>query len=220
MMHLLAFALAAAQTASAGQTGVTSAAGETVKGQPVTFDLSGFRLGMSESDVERVMRERGMKVVRRLRTKTFEDVVRGLVNVRGGHLTMEGGSVLDSAELDDGKGGRVMLRLLAWPDGARVREVTYLPPAGTDAAPWRSLLVGRFGEPSRDSGAIGSEGLHAVWCGQANCSGEGGRFRLVADVNVRGGSIALAQPEGTAQRLSALVEQEAAKAPSGHAPAP
>ncbi|MCD2323049.1 hypothetical protein LQ953_03355 [Sphingomonas sp. IC-56] len=134
MIHLMAFALAAAQVPAAGQTGVTSAAPQTTKGSPATFDLAGFRLGMSEADVEQVIRERRLTVRRRTRATTFEDRVRDLVNVRGGRLPLKGGSVLDNADLDDGKGGRISIRMLGWPDGARIRNVTYLPPAGTTPA--------------------------------------------------------------------------------------
>lgn len=211
MMHLMALALVAAQASSAGQTGVTSSAPATTKGSPATFDLAGFRLGMSEADIERVIRERGMTVRRRTRATTFEDRVRGLVNVRGGRMALKGGSVLDNADLDDGKGGRVAIRMTGWPDGARIRSVSYIVPAGTEPAAWQTLLTGKYGPPSRDSGRINGEGLHASWCGQAACLGEGGTFRLVADVSARGGQIVLSQPEGTAQRLNALVEQEAAR---------
>lgn len=220
MMHLMALALAAAQSTAPIRTGVTLAAPVTTKGQPATFDLAGFRLGMSEAEVEQVLQTRGMTVRRRARGTTFEDNVRGLVNVRGGRLPLKGEKVLESAEFDDGKGGKVMLRMLPWPDGARVRSVAYLPPAGTDPAAWRTLLVERFGVPARDSDRINGEGLRAAWCGQASCSGEGTRFRLDATVNAQGGEIVLAQPEGTAQTLGKAVEDEATRrAPSG-VPAP
>jgi len=221
-MHMtltMTLALAAAQVSAAGQTGVTSPAPGTVKSSPATFDLAGFRLGMSEADMDRVIRERGMAVRRRTRGTTFEDKVRGLINVRGGRSTPRGGSVLDSADLDDGKGGRIMIHMLAWPDGARIRSVTYLVPAGTEPAVWKTLLSDRYGVPSRDSGTIDAEGLHASWCGQAACLGEGGRFRLVASVGARGGTVSLSQPEGTAQRATALVEQEATRRGPGGTPA-
>jgi hypothetical protein len=112
-----------------------------------------------------------------------------------------------------------MIRMFGWPDGARIRGITYLVPAGTDPAAWRTLLVGKYGPPSRDSGSIDGEGLHARWCGQAACLGEGGVFRLSADVDARGGTITLSQPEGTARRVSELVEQEASKRGPRGAPA-
>ena len=92
-------------------------------------------------------------------------------------------------------------------------------PAGTDPAAWRTLLIGKYGLPSKDSGSIDDEGLHARWCGQASCLGEGGVFRLSADVDAGGGTIALSQPEGTAQRLTALIEQEASRRTPSSAPA-
>jgi hypothetical protein len=211
MMHVLALVLLAAQPASAGQIGVAAVAAQTMKGNPATFDLAGFRLGMTEAEVERNLKERGLTVRRRTRVDTFEDRVRKLVNLRGGRLPLKGGSILDNADLVDGSGGKIMIRMFGWPDGARVRGVTYLPPIGTDPGAWRSLLVGKYGAPARDSGSIDGEGLHARWCGQAACLGEGGVFRLVADVGSRGGQIVLSQPEGTAAKVTALIEQEASR---------
>lgn len=211
MTMMTALALAAAEVSAVSQTGVTTPAPATVKGSPATFDLAGFRLGMSEAEAERVLKERGMTVRRRTRAITFEDRVRQAVNLRGGRLPLKGGSILDNADIDDGKGGRIMIRMFGWPDGARIRSITYLVPVGTDPAAWRTQLLAKYGPPSRDSGSIDGEGLHARWCGQAACLGEGGVFRLSADVNARGGTIALSQPEGTASRVSGLVEEEAAK---------
>ncbi|MBJ6122520.1 hypothetical protein [Sphingomonas mollis] len=219
MTTMTALALAAAQLSAVGQTGVTTPAPATVKGSPATFDLAGFRLGMSEAEAERVLKERGMTVRRRTRAITFEDRVRQAVNLRGGRLPLKGGSVLNNADIDDGKGGRIMIRMLGWPDGARVRSITYIVRAGTEPAAWRTLLVGKYGPPSRDSGTIDGEGLHARWCGQAACLGEGGVFRLYADVNARGGTIALSQPEGTSSVVSDLVEREASKRGLGGKPA-
>jgi hypothetical protein len=68
-----------------------------------------------------------------------------------------------------------------WLDGARVRSVFYLPFTSTEPASWRPLLVGRFGVAARDSNRTSGEGLHAIWCEQNACSGEGGGFSLVAD---------------------------------------
>jgi len=211
MLYLISLALAAAQPAAPFQIGVTAPALQTSVGNPATFDLGGFRLGMSEADVEAVMKARGMKVQRAMRVTTFEDNVRGLVNVRGGQLAMRGGSVLGEADLNDGKGGRVMLRFLAWPDGARVRSIAYLPPAGTDPTGWRSLLTGKYGPAASDSVSVDSNELHARWCGRARCVGVFGAFALSADVGPDGGVIALSQPDGTGDRLKVLVEAEAAR---------
>lgn len=211
MIDLMAIVLLAAQPSAAGQIGVDAVATQTTKGMPASFDLAGFRLGMTETDVEKVLKDRGMTVRRRTRVDTFEDRVRKAVNLRGGRLPLKGGSVLDNADIDDGKGGRISIYMFGWPDGARVRGIAYRVPAGTEPAAWRTLLVGKYGLPSKDSDSIDGENLHAGWCGQAACLGEGGVFRLSADVNGRGGTITLSQPEGTARRVTALVEQEAAK---------
>ncbi len=210
MLHAMTLVLATAVQVSGAQPGVDAIAPRTVKGSPATFDLAGFRLGMTEADAEQVVRRRGMTVRRRTRARTFEDRVREVVTLRGGKLPPRGGSVLDDADLEDGTGGRIIIRLLAWPDGARIRSVTYLPPAGTPADAWRSRLVERFGPPSRDSGSIDEDGLHARWCGQALCLGEGSVFRLTADVGPRGGQIVLSQPEGTSRKVTVLVEEAAA----------
>lgn len=209
MLHLIALALAGVQPPATAQVGVGLAASSTIIGQPATFDLAGFRLGMREADVQQILRARGMMVRRRTRTKTFEDNVRSLVNVRGGNLQMKGGDVLDEIELDDGNGGRVMLRMLSWPDGAHVRSVAYLPPAGTTPQAWRDLLSKRFGPPSRDSDVIDSAGLHASWCGRAACSGDDGVFRLGVNVDASGGEILLVQPVATAERLKKMIEDDA-----------
>lgn len=219
MMQLMALALAAAQPAAAGQIGVDAVATQTTKGRPATFDLAGFRLGMTEAEAERVLKDRGLTVRRRTRAETFEDRVRKLVNLRGGQLPMKGGGVLDNADLDDGEGGRISIRMFGWPDGARIRGITYVVPAGTDPAAWRTLLVGKYGAPSRDGDSVDGEGLHARWCGQTACLGEGGVFRLSADVSVRGGTIALSQPEGTARQVTTLIEREAERRNTGGTPA-
>ncbi len=104
-----------------------------------------------------------------------------------------------------------MIYMLGWPDGARVRGVAYLPPVGTDPSAWRSLLVGKYGAPSRDSDSMDGDGLHAQWCGQAACLGEGGLFRLGADVGMRGSQIVLSQSEGTAAKVTVLIEQDASR---------
>ncbi|WP_128082067.1 hypothetical protein [Sphingomonas sp. Ant20] len=218
MTHTMALVLAAALAAATGQVGVNTVAPQTVKGVPATFDLGGFRLGMTEEEAQRVLKARGMTVRRSSRTDTFDDRVRKLVNMRGGRRPLRGDSVLDSADIDDGRGGRIMIRMLGWPEGARIRGVTYLPPAGTDPAKWRSLLADKYGMHSKDSGAVDGDGLHARWCGQAACLGEGSVFRLGADVGPLGGQITLAQPDGTSQRVTTLVEQEALRQGKRSAP--
>lgn len=219
MKHVMALVLAAAQPAAVGQVGVDAVATQTTKGAPATFDLAGFRLGMTEAEAERVLKEREMTVRRRTRTDTFEDRVRKTANLRGGRLPLRGGNVLDSADIDDGKGGKVMISMLVWPEGARVRGITYLPSAGTDPSAWRSLLIGKYGPPARDSDMVDGDGLHARWCGRAACLGEGGVFRLRADVGSRGGQITLSQPDGTVGKVTALIDQEASKRGSGGKPA-
>ena len=78
-----------------------------------------------------------------------------------------------------------MIRTLGLPECARVRDGTYLPPVRTDSSAWRSLLVGKYGLPARDSDSI---------------PGEGGLFRLGACVGSRGGQIVIPQPNGAAAK--------------------
>ena len=80
MKHVMALVLAAVQPTAAGRIGLDAVAGQTTKGVPATFDLAGFRLGMTEAEAEQVLKTRGMTVTRRSRTNTFEDRVRKLVN--------------------------------------------------------------------------------------------------------------------------------------------
>lgn len=111
-----------------------------------------------------------------------------------------------------------MIRMLAWPDGARIASIAYLSPAGTEPGAWKRLLVGKYGAYSSDTGQVDGEGLHLRWCGRAACIGEGGLFRLVADAGARGGQITLSQPEGTSGRLTELVGADAARRGTRGAP--
>lgn len=210
MSLLAALVIAAAQAAAPEQSGIDRPAPRTVLGSPATYDLAGFRLGMSEADIDQILRQRKMTVVRSLRTKSFESQVRDLVNLRGGRLPPGGDAVLDNVEVNDGRGGRVMIRMLAWPAGARIRSIAYLPPAGTSTTTWHDLLVARYGPSSRDSVSSAAQPLHLVWCGQQSCGGAVEPFQMVADVDSAGGQIVLTQPEGSARLLATLIENAAA----------
>lgn len=209
MLHIIALALAAAPAVNISEVGVTRAASVTEQNKPATFELAGFRLGMSEAEVEGVVKSRGLKVKRALRVTGFEDQVRGLIRARDGRAPETGGSVLGEVEFDDMKGGRVLLKLLAWPDAARISAITYLPPRGTDAHEWRRLLSQKYGPAADSGGSIDSEGLHARWCGHASCSGAFAAFVLSADVGQDGGSVQLRQPDGTNSRRTKLIEAQA-----------
>lgn len=216
-MLMMILAATAVQPAVAADTGLTVAAAATTQGVPRTFDLAGFRLGMSEQEVENVIRSRGLKVRNATRVTDFEQQVRSIVNMRGGHVQMTRGSVLGEADLDDGKGGRVLLRMFTWPDGARVRSVSYQVPAGTDAAEWKRLLTDKYGAAGNGGRRIGSGKLTAQWCGRTSSCLDA--FRLSADVGATGGSIDLEQPDGSGQRLQSLVEAEASKRTKAGRPA-
>lgn len=146
-MHLMAFALVAAPAATVRQIGLDTMATQMKKDSPAIFDLAGFRLGMTEAAAESAIKERGMTVKRRTRTDTFDNRVRKLVNIRCGRLQLKGGSNLDNADIDDGKGGRIFMQMLGWPDGARISKISYQPPASTGPADRRGLLIGRYGLP-------------------------------------------------------------------------
>ncbi|AOR76446.1 hypothetical protein [Novosphingobium resinovorum] len=219
MLHILALALATAPAITAAEVGVTRAASVTEHNKPATFELAGFRLGMSEAEVEGVMKSRGLKVRRAIRVTGFEDQVRGLIRARDGRAPEKGQSVLGEAEFDDMKGGRILLKLLAWPDAARISTITYLPPRGMDAQEWRRLLFEKYGPAADSGGSIDSEGLHGRWCGLASCSGAFTAFTLSADVSQNGGSIHLKQPDGTNSRRAKLIEAEGARRQSRQDPA-
>lgn len=209
----------AAQATEAPRTGLTAPARTTVKSDPSTYDLAGFRLGMSESEAEGVIKSRGLKVVRAQRVSDFDTQVANLVNMRGGSVRRASRSALGSAELDDGKGGRVSLKLLTWPDVARISSITYLPPRGTEAAGWKDLLVGKYGSSADGGGRIDGEGFRASWCGRASCLGGVGVFLLSVEVGKAGGFIHLRQPDGSARQIKVLIEAEADRRQPGRSPA-
>ncbi|WP_017977974.1 hypothetical protein [Sphingomonas melonis] len=181
--------------------GLTKAADRTVVNDAATYDLGGFRLGMSEAEAEAVARERGLTTKRVLRYVDFETQVRSAINIRGGSAgvpTKRG--VLGEATLVDDAGGRYMLKTLVWPDGAHLSSIVYLAPQGTTAAEWRRMLVEKWGKPREDETR---ETFTARW------GGAGNGFRAAANVGPRGGTIEIAQPDGSRQQPGKLVEQAA-----------
>ena len=169
--------------------GLTKAADRTVVNDAATYDLGGFRLGMSEAEAEAVARERGLTTKRVLRYVDFETQVRSAINIRGGSAgvpTKRG--VLGEATLVDDAGGRYMLKTLVWPDGAHLSSIVYLAPQGTTAAEWRRMLVEKWGKPREDETR---ETFTARW------GGAGNGFRAAANVGPRGGTIEIAQPDGS-----------------------
>lgn len=215
MILSVATLLAVAQTPAAmppAQIGITAPASATIRNDPSSFDLAGFRLGMTEDEVQSAIRKRGMTVKRRSRVVDFETSVRHALNAVDGSGGRDGGrSVLESATLDDSKGGTVHLKLLGWPGGARVSNVTYEVPPGTPAAAWRDMLVAKYGTAS-GSERVNGDRFDAAWCARAgDCAFDAGQFRLRADVGRDGGTIRLTQPEGTRSRLGDAVATEVAR---------
>ena len=115
MAFLFAIAAASMQLAASAQVGIDRSAATMTNGDPATFDLAGFKLGMSEADVEQIIKTRRLKVVRASRFTSFDEQVRSLLRVRGERALIKGGSVLGEAEFDDGQGGRVLIKMLTWP---------------------------------------------------------------------------------------------------------
>ncbi|MBD8546729.1 hypothetical protein [Sphingomonas sp. CFBP 8760] len=182
--------------------GLTAVADHAKPGDAVGFDLGGFRLGMSEAQVDAVVRTRHMTPGIITRGVDFESSVRSLINTRGGaggEETHRG--VLSEANVEDDAGGRYTLRMLTWPDGAHLYDIVYVAAQGTAAAEWRRMLVGKWGRPRTDDG--GSD-LTARW-GATTPAG----FRATVRLGSDGGTILLQAPEGSAERPYALVAQAA-----------
>jgi len=180
--------------------GLTRAADRSVPGDPVTFDLGGFRLGMSEAEVSEVAMSRKLITKGATRFVDFEGQVRSAINIAGG----AGGaptrrSVLGEATLQDDAGGRYMLRMLVWPDGSHLSGITYIAPQGTAAADWRQMLVTKWGTPHQESGR---DTFSARW-GKAGLDG----YHADADVGLRGGTVGIGSPDGSSRRPAALVAQ-------------
>lgn len=181
--------------------GLTKAADRTVASDPATYDLGGFRLGMSEAEAEAVAKRRGLTTKTVTRYVDFETQVRSAINMRGGAAgvpTKRG--VLGEATLVDDAGGRYMLKTLVWPDGAHLSSIVYLAPQGTTGADWRRMLVEKWGRPREEQTG---DTFTASW------GGVGSGFHASASLGPRGGFVEIAQPDGTRQQPGKLVEQAA-----------
>lgn len=181
--------------------GLTKAADRTVANDAATYDLGGFRLGMSEAEAEAVAKGRGLTTKAVTRYVDFETQVRSAINMRGGAAgvpTKRG--VLGEATLVDDAGGRYILKTLVWPEGAHLASIVYLAPQGTTAAEWRRMLVEKWGKP-RDEQT--GDTFTARW------GGVGSGFHASASLGPRGGTVEIAQPDGTRQQPGKLVEQAA-----------
>lgn len=182
--------------------GLTSVVERAAPSDAVGFDLGGFRLGMSEAQVDEIVRSRGMRPGIVTRGVDFESSVRSLVNTRGGQGGEENRrGVLSEANVEDDAGGRYTLRMLTWPDGAHLYDVVYVAAQGTSAAEWRRILADKWGRPRAQDG---HDGFVARW-GAPTAAG----FRVTAQFESGGLSVALQAPEGSAQRPAALVDQAA-----------
>lgn len=79
-------------------------------------------------------------------------------------------------------------------------SIVYLAPQGTTAAEWRRMLVEKWGKP-RDEQT--GDTFTARW------GGVGSGFHASASLGPRGGTVEIAQPDGTRQQPGKLVEQAA-----------
>ncbi|MGY2735579.1 hypothetical protein [Sphingomonas sp. UYP23] len=203
--------------APVAQVGVTATAPTTMKTDPATYDLGGFRLGMTEAEVEQVIRTRHMTVRSRERVVDFETKVRTVLNMQDHGTNRETGrGVLEGATLDDGQGGQIVLHLLGWPDGAHISVISYLVPRGTTLASWRGVLEAKYGAPGEVST---SAHYQAMWCGRVkDCFNTSDRFRLQAGVGPDGGTVVLTQPESTRGHVAEAVAAEAARRTKGGRP--
>lgn len=162
------------------------------------FDLAGFRLGMSEQQVDAVVRSRGLKPGIVTRGVDFESSVRSLVNTRGGAGGEENRrGVLSEANVEDDAGGRYTLRMLTWPDGAHLYHIVYVAAQGTPNAEWRRTLVDKWGQPRKEEDG---EQFVARW-GAPTSAG----FHAKAMLGAGGGTIEMLAPEGSAERPAVLV---------------
>jgi len=181
--------------------GLTRAADRSVAGDPVTFDLGGFRLGMSEAEISAVIATRKLTSRGVTRFVDFESQVRSAINISGGVGGVETRrGVLGEATLQDDAGGRYVLKTLVWPDGAHLSSIVYLAPQGTTVAEWRRMLVEKWGTAREEQPG---DTFAARW------SKNGSGFRASANVGPRGGTVEIAPPEGSAQQPGRLVEQAA-----------
>ena len=192
---------------------LTRPAERTAAGDPATFDLGGFRLGMSEAAIDANVRARRLKAAAVTRFVDFESQVRSRINARGG---VGGGETkrgaLGEATLQDDAGGRYMLKLLVWPDGSHLSEITYLAPEGTSVVEWRRMLTEKWGRPREEK--VGDQ-LRARWG-----SGAWNKVTARADLGPRGGTVTITSPDGVSEQPTRLVEQAADAFIAGRAKKP
>jgi hypothetical protein len=179
-------------------TGVTRAAAATARGDLLTYDIGGFRLGMSEREIEATAGSRRLRTTRVMRVVSFETQVRSIINMRGGSAgRAEGSGVLGEATLKDDAGGTYQLRTLVWPDGAHLMSIAYSAAPGTSAQQWRQMMIEKWGPPTSLSGG---EEFSARWA-----NGGSGAHADV-QLGLRGGQAYIEVPEGTRSRPQALID--------------
>jgi hypothetical protein len=198
-----------ATPALAAEIGVTAAAPVLVKGSVATFDIAGFKLGMTEDEVAAVARQHGLVLRNKTRLVDFETQVRSAAQLAYGakYQPETGKSALGQAIFIAPDGGRYFINLLIWPDGGHVYDVTYTSPARMSPTAWRDMLTAKYG-PASEASAI--KNLSLNWCGaRASCIGAPPSPRMMASASEDGGTIELMAAEGLRQRVQTLLDQEA-----------
>lgn len=191
------------------EIGFTIAAPALIKGEVATFDIAGFKLGMSEEDVAAVAKRQGLVLRDKTRVVDFETQVRSAAQLTYGAPPQPetGKSVLGQAIFISPDGGRYIIGLASWPDGAHVSYVTYVTTARMSSAEWRDQLTAKYGPASEMST---TSDFHARWCNaKSACPLQLKSAVMSANLSDKGGEIKLGAADGLSTRIAALLDQEA-----------
>lgn len=139
-----------------------------VRGDPATFELFGFKLGMSIREADRNARLRHLRFNGgNLTGPSFE----GRVAIRAASLLGRNAQtiprVLERTSMKDAEGNSYMLVFLPMEAGATLVSIAYRGSfEGNTAAQYMAALQERFGKPTHGGGA--SVGLTARWCSKGD----------------------------------------------------
>ena len=138
------------------------------QGDPATFDLYGFKLGMSVREAERNARRLHLRFNGGDFTNPSFD---GRVAVRVAGLLGTGSPkiarVLGRTSMADSDGNHYLLEFLPMEAGATLSSVAYIGSwEGNSPADYMAALQGRYGRPS--SKDVGQDRLSARWCSKGD----------------------------------------------------
>ena len=139
-----------------------------VAGDPVTFELFGFKLGMSVREADRNARRRHLRFNGGNGTgPTFEGRVSlAAANLLGRRIPTVP-KVLESTSMIDAEGARYVLRFLPMESGATLVSIGYFGSReGNSAAQYLAALEGRFGKPTHRS--MGRDDFNVRWCSKGD----------------------------------------------------